>query len=478
MNDRYQQFASNPWGQKILASLNLPTPLPLIRAPFTPESPLRGRVLVAATTNGPVLQSLLGALQELRLTVDLPESSQSLFRNDREIAPLLAQAHWLRLEKLRGEPEQRIARIVFDATALDSSDQLAALYRLFHPVLDNLARHARVLLIGRSPSTCPTAAAAAAQEGLQGFIRSLAKELGKLGATANLLVLDGEALPDLRTSLAFFLGPASAFVSGQALTLTRQPLETPSVIALAARPLHGRTALVTGAARGIGAAIARSLHARGAKVIGVDLEANREALKAAMRALRGKSLVLDIAAPDTPQRILSTLQKAEHPADIVVHNAGVTRDKTLRRMTPSQWNQTLEINLGAIQRIDHELLDQGLLAPGARLIYLSSISGIAGNFGQTNYATSKAALLGYVQALGRQLAGRATANAIAPGFIETEMTRALPMATREMARRINSLAQGGLPEDIAEAVSYLAHPASVDLNGQTLRVCGQNPIGR
>ncbi|HWM10153.1 MAG TPA: SDR family oxidoreductase, partial [Solirubrobacteraceae bacterium] len=161
---------------------------------------------------------------------------------------------------------------------------------------------------------------------------------------------------------------------------------------------------------------------------------------------------------------------AERGADIVVHNAGITRDRTLARMSEDEWDSVLAVNLESIERINAELADV------RRIVCVSSVSGIAGNRGQANYATSKAGVIGIVEELAPKL-DRATINAVAPGFIETRMTAAMPLATREAGRRMNSLAQGGLPVDVAETIAWLASPGSAGVNGNVVRVCGQSLIG-
>ena len=161
---------------------------------------------------------------------------------------------------------------------------------------------------------------------------------------------------------------------------------------------------------------------------------------------------------------------AERGADIVVHNAGITRDRTLARMSGDEWDSVLAVNLESIERINEALVDV------RRIVCVSSVSGIAGNRGQANYATSKAGVIGVVDDLAPRLSG-ATINAVAPGFIETRMTAAMPLATREAGRRMNSLAQGGLPVDVAETVAWLASPGSAGVNGNVVRVCGQSLIG-
>ena len=161
-----------------------------------------------------------------------------------------------------------------------------------------------------------------------------------------------------------------------------------------------------------------------------------------------------------------------------IFNVGITRDRSLVNMTAQEWSAVLAVNLEAQLRITAALLERAVLLEGSRVVSISSTSGIAGNRGQTNYAASKAGIIGMVQALAPTMAGRGmTINAVAPGFIETSMTRAMPLATREIGRRINSLNQGGLPEDVAEAVAWLGQPGSGGVNGQVVRVCGQSIVG-
>ena len=167
--------------------------------------------------------------------------------------------------------------------------------------------------------------------------------------------------------------------------------------------------------------------------------------------------------------------------DVLVHNAGITRDKLLANTDADRWGSVLGVNLVAQLRINKVLLDpgrEGGLVDGGRIVTVSSTSGIAGNRGQANYAASKAGVIGMVQALSAQVADRGiTVNAVAPGFIETEMTARIPLATREVGRRINSLRQGGQPVDVGETIAWLAQSASAGLTGQVVRVCGQSLLG-
>ncbi|MBZ0236668.1 MAG: SDR family oxidoreductase, partial [Deltaproteobacteria bacterium] len=227
--------------------------------------------------------------------------------------------------------------------------------------------------------------------------------------------------------------------------------------------------------RGIGRATALALAAEGARVVCLDRAEDSKDTSELARQIGGTALLLDVTAPDASARILEAL--GERGVDIVVHNAGITRDKTLARMKPEHWDAVMAVNLAAVVRITDALVPRAL-RDGGRVVCLSSVSGIAGNVGQTNYSASKAALIGYVDALATQLAPRGiTANAIAPGFIETRMTAAIPMMIREAGRRLSALGQGGLPEDVAQAITFLASPGAQGITGSTLRVCGGALIG-
>lgn len=359
---------------------------------------------------------------------------------------------------------------MFDASELDDIDQLKQLREFFQPLLRSLAPCAHVVILGRAPEQLDDPLAQVAQRALEGFSRSLAKEL-RAGGTLQLLYVSDDAEDQLEGALRFFLSPKSAFVSGQVLRLQSCATQVQDWT----RPLAGRKALVTGAARGIGAAIAETLARDGAEVVLLDVPQAKTDLEALAARLGGRSLALDICAADAPAQLLEGLPGG---IDIVVHNAGITRDKTLANMTPEYWDSVLAVNLKAPQLLTQALFDSGALHDHARIVLLASISGIAGNRGQSNYAASKAGLIGLAQAWAPKLAARGSSiNAVAPGFIETRMTAAIPFALREAGRRMSSLGQGGLPQDVAEAIAWLVQPGSGAVNGQVLRVCGQAVMG-
>jgi 3-oxoacyl-[acyl-carrier protein] reductase len=375
--------------------------------------------------------------------------------------------------------DSRLDALVFDATAIDTPQDLRALYDFFHPLVGRIRRCGRVVIVGRPAESRKSAEANAAQAALEGFMRSIAKEIAKGGATANLLYVADGGEKAVAGPLRFLLSERSAYVDGQSLRVSKPSGKSAALDADWERPLEGKVALVTGSARGIGRATAKALAAEGARVVCADLPDQEEALAALAEEIHGGVFLVDVSAADAPARLSKELQDEYGGVDIVVHNAGITRDKTLKRMKPAAWDSTLDINLAALERITRRLADDKTLRTDGRIICLSSIAGVAGNLGQTNYATSKAGVMGLVDHWSREFARRrVTANAIAPGFIETRMTEAMPAAIRETARRLNNLRQGGQPVDIAQTVAFLAMPQSQGVNGQVLRVCGGTMVGR
>ena len=249
---------------------------------------------------------------------------------------------------------------------------------------------------------------------------------------------------------------------------------------LTGKPLDGKVAVVTGAARGIGADIARVLARDGATVVCVDVPSAGSALAKVANEVGGTALQADVTASDAGQRILSHARTRHGGLDVVVHNAGILRDKLLVNTDADRWRSVLEVNLLSILRMNEAFLADDGLRDGGHLVLVSSIAGIAGNRGQTNYAASKAGVIGLVDAYSADRGLRArgiTVNAVAPGFIETEMTARIPLATRELGRRFNSLSQGGLPVDVAETVAYFASDAQAAVSGNVVRVCGQSLLG-
>ena len=468
MADRYQQLVNTPIGRLVSKQIGLPNPPQLDR--YEPGQPvISGPVLLGAATGARLQRPLSAALASAQAEALTPMDDQ--LRSAAADADLDA-AIW---NPDAPSAEQRFKALVFDATGIDSSEQLKQAWAFLQPAIRRVLSSGRVIVLGTPPEDCASPAEAIAQRALEGLVRAIGKEV-KNGATAQLLYVrpDGDAA--IESTLRFFLSPKSAFVSGQVVRIG-SPVTEPETVDPDA-PLAGKIALVTGAARGIGAAIATVLARDGAHVVGLDVPAMSDELATEMAAIGGSVLTADITSPDAPSEIVSHLLELHRGVDVVVHNAGVTRDKTLSRMTEQLWSTVIDINLIAPQRIDHELFRRDAVHPNGRVVCVSSISGIAGNAGQTNYSTSKAGVIGIVQESAPELRDRGvTINAVAPGFIETQMTAAMPLALREAGRRMNSLSQGGLPIDVAETVAWFAHPGSSGVTGNIVRVCGQSLIG-
>jgi 3-oxoacyl-[acyl-carrier protein] reductase len=430
MSDRYAQLVKLPVAGTVVKRIGLPQPVTLERG----GREFDGRVLLggAGRLAAPAARVLaeLGADSATALDDPVRGAAADAGLDAAVFNPLAPADH-------------RFKALVFDASGIESSAELVELQRFFHPTIRRVLPSGRVIVLGAGPRSV-------AQRALEGFTRSLGKEVGR-GATVQLVHVAPGAEDQLGSTLRFLLSPRSAYVSGQVISIG--PSERRAEDSLA-----GRLALVTGAARGIGAAIADVLERDGAEVVRLDMA--------------DADIELDITAADAPETLA---RRFGDGLDVIVHNAGVTRDRTLAKMPEDRWQSLMEVNLIAPERITEALLP--LLRDNGRIVCVSSLSGIAGNAGQTNYATSKAGVIGLVETLSPALERGITINAVAPGFIETQMTAAMPIAVREAGRRMNSLRQGGLPVDVAETIAWLASPASAGVNGNVVRVCGQSLLG-
>ncbi len=466
MSDTYSKIVNSPVGRFVVPKVGLPQPVELERRRSGAPA-IEGLVLLGAAPGGRLVAPIAAALAviEAEVATELREDLRGA-----AAAAGIDASIWN-----PDQPgEQRFKALVLDATGIARSDDLGELHAFFHPTIRRLESCGRIVVLGTQPAACGGPREATAQRALEGLVRALGKE-ARAGATAQLVYVAPGAEGQLDSTLEFLLSPRSAYVSGQVVRIT--PGSTPPEIDRD-RPLGGKVALVTGASRGIGAAIADLLARDGAHVVGLDIPSLSTELEASMSALGGSALAIDIAESDAPGAIVAHLLKLHGGVDVVVHNAGVTRDKTLGRMTGEVWRTVIDINLSSEERINDALLSGDALRDRGRIVCVSSISGIAGNAGQTNYATSKAGVIGMVEAMAPVFAERgATINAVAPGFIETQMTAAMPIAIREAGRRMNSLSQGGLPLDVAETIGWFASPASTGLNGNVVRVCGQSLLG-
>ncbi|MGW8379312.1 3-oxoacyl-ACP reductase [Streptomyces sp. ODS28] len=461
MGDRYLHLTNTGPGRFLSRRLGLPQPAPLHRW-SAERSVLEGGPLLHLTAAHP------SACGDGELAAVLDGVGIPVVRED--------------------DRETRYAAVAVDATGISTVSELHGVYAVLHPVMRRLADNGRVVLLGSAPDP-DDHRQAAAQQALEGFVRSLGKEAGK-GRTAQLLRLaPGATARDAESTLRFLLSPRSAYVSGQVIGIGGAGTAGGSAGSGSSsgsgradldweRPLSGRTALVTGAARGIGEQVAATLARDGARVLCLDVPQAEEDLARVAERLGGDALPLDITADDAAERIAAALPS--EGLDVLVHNAGITRDRKLANMGADRWDAVLEVNLDSVLRTTDHLLKAGALREGTgRVIGTASIAGIAGNVGQTNYAASKAGIIGMVRSLAPRAAEQhgVTVNAVAPGFIETKMTAAVPFFIREAGRRMNSLSQGGLPVDVAETTAWFASPASGAVNGQVVRVCGQSLLG-
>ena len=237
--------------------------------------------------------------------------------------------------------------------------------------------------------------------------------------------------------------------------------------------LQGQVALVTGASRGIGAAIAKSLASAGATVIGTATSENGAEAITATLGPSGRGAVLDVASDDSVQAVIADLQANEGSPTIVVNNAGITKDNLLLRMKTEEWDSVLSTNLSGVFRVSKAALRGMMKAKRGRIISIASVIGLMGNAGQANYAAAKAGIIGFSKSLAREVGSRnITVNVVAPGIIDTDMTRVLPEKQRAAMLSQVPLQRLGEARDIADSVVFLASDAAAYVTGETLHVNG------
>ncbi|HRP70045.1 MAG TPA: 3-oxoacyl-ACP reductase [Turneriella sp.] len=467
MQDIILSAAKNPLLRNLFSQVGLPTPVPLMRQKdaWVNES-LHNKKIVywgsSSENNNALLTPLLEAGGEIYTDSKTNDALKKIAtRVGTEIRAVSKLAE-----------HDRVYALVLDASALKTPDSFQTFYEFFNAHLARVEQNGRILVV----STCARGSDLVHECAIEGFIRSIAKEVGAKAITANALLGEVKDEKALATPVLFFLSRSSCYVSGQILHLSATATAPKEI--QRAQALKGKVALVTGAARGIGEKIARALAREGARVVCLDREQEGDALARVARSIDGYIFHQDLSEANAAEKISQYFKTKFKGCDILIHNAGITQDKTLKKMPKEKWQRVIDINLKAPIAITEQMLKDKSLNDGCRVVCLSSIAGIAGNFGQTNYATSKAGLRGYVASMATTLAKtHSTINAVAPGFIETKMTETIPLVTREAGRRLNNLGQGGHPEDVAEVICFLSQPGVFGVNGETLRVCGGSILG-
>ena len=448
MTDTYSSFVNSPIGGKLAGALGLPQPTELRR--YEPGAPVvPGPVLLGGHGAAPLAVKIGAILQPPNVQV-------------------VAEAGG-----------HRLGAVIVDLSEVQTPEDLESARAVLAPGLKAMGRQGRVIIVGRPPlQGSSDYAKAAARRALEGITRSVGKEM-RGGGTANLVLVSEGADGAIESTIRFLLSGRSAYVSGQVFRVGATGVGTSPAPESWERPLENKVAVVTGAARGIGAAIGAVLARQGAKVVCVDMPSAGDALAKVANSIGGTALQLDVTAEDAGSRIVEHCARFDG-IDVVVHNAGITRDKLLANTDEERWASVINVNLLSIIRMNEALLGDGGLNDGGHIVLVSSIAGIAGNRGQSNYAASKAGVIGLVDTMSHDeslIARGITVNAVAPGFIETEMTAKIPFATREVGRRLNSLSQGGLPVDVAETIAYFSQDASAAVSGNVVRVCGQSLLG-
>ena len=369
--------------------------------------------------------------------------------------------------------DETIDGLVLSCVGMQTIEDLEDLYTNIKNTVSKIKANGRVVIVSKEDKTSVTTFTI--QKSIDAFSRALSKEIGgKKGITVNQLKITNEEVTASAVVNAsiFFLSDKSSFITGQVVDVSNANTDTlTSIEGL----LQGKIAIVTGGARGIGAAAARVLHREGATVIIVDVPQAADDAQALAAELNGDSYLLDISQATAAKELQKYIIEKYGKLDILVNNAGITRDKTIAKMSIDQWRSVLNVNLKAVIQLTQIFIENGF-SKDAKVVSLSSISGISGNVGQTNYSLTKAGVIGFSQALAATNKN-IFANAVAPGFIETKMTENLPFFIKEGGRRLSTLKQGGKPEDVAELIGFLASPLSNGINGQCVRVCGGNMIG-
>lgn len=434
-------FLQNPMVKQIAKSLNLPLPIP---------------AQLTRNNNAYSNTEWQGKKTAFVTTTDEDKEAQKV---------LLSLKPYINESSLY---QEKLDAVIISGLAIENIEMSVEFFTKAQLAVQKLNKNARVVVLSKVGTDIESIAV---QKSFEGFSRALSKELGKNGTTVNHLVIKDTPAEDVARAILFFISDKSSFITGQVIVLNNNYA---TAIQSTNQLLSGKTAIVTGAARGIGAATATFLAREGAKVIIVDVPQAEEDAKKLAEQINGDVLLMDITQQDAVSSIQKYVLEKYKQLDILVNNAGITRDKTLAKMSIAQWNSIMQVNLKAAMSLTEAFIKNGF-SKNPKIVGLASISGIAGNVGQTNYSASKAGMIAFMNTLFNE--NQYMANAVAPGFIETKMTESLPLFVKEGGRRLSTLKQGGIPEDVAELITFLSSPLSDGIAGQVIRVCGGSMIG-
>lgn len=434
-------FLQNPLVKQIAKSLNLPLPIP---------------ALLARNNNAYNNTEWQNKKTAFITTSDEDKQAKEILNH---IKPYINETSLY---------QDNVDAVIISGLAITDVEMSVEFFTKAQLAVQKLNKNARIVILSKKGNDTESITV---QKSFEGFSRALSKELGKNGTTVNHLVLQDTTAENVAKSILFFISDKCSFITGQVVALTNtisNPINSSEQL------LNNKVAIVTGAARGIGAATATFIAREGAKAIIVDVPQAEEDAKKLAEKINADVLLMDITKDDAVANIQNHVITKYKQLDILINNAGITRDKTLAKMSIAQWNSIMQVNLKAAINLTEAFIQKGF-SKNPKIVGLASISGIAGNVGQTNYSASKAGMIAYMNTL--FIEKGLMANAVAPGFIETKMTESLPLFVKEGGRRLSTLKQGGLPEDVAELITFLSSPLSDGIAGQVIRVCGGSMIG-
>lgn len=497
MTELFDSLTRGYLGKRLIKALSLPVPAPLLRPSeirFSNQKTLQGHIILSGFAPDDLFKTCMQALIaensshhiDPKLHWHGATSAQS---------QLLINTHGLQTLPSHLPPNSRgtFSALILNTQSYRSPQAIDQLYtdcKALLPLLDK--RGHAILLSPIDEQSNPTSKTSGITnlflEGFTSLVKCLAKEIASEAITINHLMVNPQQLSAIPTLLDYLLSHRSCYVTGQALTVGdsvtehKWPLRARQANVkspLERTPANQPLALLTGAGGCIGRAITHKLAANGFKLILADRTQKQFVLRDLAEQTGGTPLTLDLTRPNSIAILSDCIDEHGGQLHALIHNAGITQDRLFKNMTPEAWQNVLDINLWAPAEITQFLLKDKKIADHGRIVLMSSVVALSGNRGQSQYCFSKAGLIGLMRDLLPTIAKSGiTINAIAPGFIDTPMTRKIPGHIREFTKRLNAFAQPGHAEDVAEAVSLCCDPTAEHFTGNILRVCGLMPCGR